>query len=71
MRYFITLSLLLLVGCEAHYRYPCQDPENWDKDFCKAPRCEVNRDCPEYIFKKQPEVKVDRNTQPQPQGGCK
>ena len=46
MRYFITLSLLLLVGCEAHYRYPCQDPDNWDKDFCKAPRCEVNKDGP-------------------------
>ena len=35
------------------YRYPCQDPANWDKDFCKMPLCDVNRTCPEHIFKGQ------------------
>jgi hypothetical protein len=35
------------------FRYPCQDPANWDKDFCKMPICDVNRTCPEHIFKGQ------------------
>ena len=35
------------------YRYPCQDPANWDKEFCKMPVCDVNRTCPEHIFKGQ------------------
>ena len=48
---FIIIFSALLFGCEQHYRYPCQHPENWDKEYCQKPMCEVNRDCPEYIFK--------------------
>lgn len=40
----------VLVACEQQYRYPCQNMENWDKEECKKPRCEVHRDCPEHIF---------------------
>lgn len=36
-----------------HFRYPCQNPENWDKDMCKPPLCDVTRTCPEHIFKGQ------------------
>lgn len=35
------------------FRYPCQDPDNWDKDICKLPKCDVTRTCPEHIFKGQ------------------
>lgn len=35
------------------YRYPCQNPANWEKEMCKMPLCEVNRTCPEHIFKGQ------------------
>ena len=35
------------------FRYPCQDPANWDKDMCKLPLCDVTRTCPEHIFKGQ------------------
>lgn len=35
------------------FRYPCQDPQNWDKDMCKPPICDVTRTCPEHIFKGQ------------------
>lgn len=35
------------------FRYPCQNPENWDKDICKMPSCDVRRECPEHIFKGQ------------------
>lgn len=47
------LFLGLLSGCEQYYRYPCQDPENWDTDACKRPLCEVNRDCPDLIFQEE------------------
>lgn len=43
-------SILVLSGCEQQYRYPCQDPSNWETEQCKKPLCEVNRDCPEYIL---------------------
>ena len=45
------LTLALFGG--DRFRYPCQDPDNWDKDFCKAPKCDVTRTCPEHIFKGQ------------------
>jgi hypothetical protein len=35
------------------FRYPCQDPDNWDKPICKMPACDVTRTCPEHIFKGQ------------------
>lgn len=47
----VVTSVALLAGCEQYFRYPCQDPENWNAEECKKPICEVNRDCPEYIFK--------------------
>lgn len=56
---FKLLGILLLVpivfamvGKET-FRYPCQDPENWDKDICRLPLCDVTRTCPEHIFKGQ------------------
>ena len=54
MKHLVLLSIcLIILGCENNYRYPCQDPENWELKQCKKPICEVNRDCPEYIFKKE------------------
>lgn len=48
------------------FRYPCQDPANWDKDFCQKPLCDVTRTCPEHIFKGQRDPRLgapDGNTQ--------
>jgi hypothetical protein len=56
VRWLLLLLLLptILAMCsEERFRYPCQDPANWDKDFCKMPLCDVNRSCPEHIFKGQ------------------
>lgn len=39
----------VLAGCDYSYRYPCQDIENWDTDYCKAPYCEVHQECPEHV----------------------
>ena len=48
-----TLVGILVMSKDGFYRYPCQDPDNWDKDMCKMPRCDVTRTCPEHIFKGQ------------------
>ena len=47
----LPLSLAFFGG--DRFRYPCQDPDNWDKEFCKLPKCDVTRTCPEHIFKGQ------------------
>ena len=54
---WLLLLLLLPLGLAYfsgdRYRYPCQDPANWDKAICQKPLCDVNRTCPEHIFKGQ------------------
>ncbi len=47
----LTLVCLSLTGCgyQGTYRYPCQDPANWETPDCKPPVCEVLGTCPEYI----------------------
>ena len=49
----LILPIALAVFGGDTFRYPCQDPANWDKDFCKKPACDVTRTCPEHIFKGQ------------------
>lgn len=49
----LVLPLTLAFFGSDKFRYPCQDPTNWDKDFCKPPACDVTRTCPEHIFKGQ------------------
>jgi hypothetical protein len=49
----LLLPLTLAIFSGDRYRYPCQDPSNWEKDICKLPICDVNRTCPEHIFKGQ------------------
>lgn len=53
MLVLLALPLGMAVFSGDRFRYPCQDPANWDKDFCKMPLCDVNRTCPEHIFKGQ------------------
>jgi hypothetical protein len=67
---FLPLALAFFGG--DRYRYPCQDPANWDKEICKKPTCDVNRSCPEHIFKGQrdprlgpPDESINKNV-PQP-----
>ena len=49
MKYLAFLILPLLVACSENYRYPCQDPDNWDKQICKKPWCSANGTCPEDL----------------------
>ena len=68
----LLLPLMLAIFGGDRFRYPCQDPENWDKKECKKPLCEVTRTCPEQIFKGNNDGKniiVPENTVSQG-GGC-
>lgn len=53
MKHKLALLLLpfaiMLTGCSDTYRYPCQDPENWEKKECKKPYCSANGTCPEDL----------------------
>jgi hypothetical protein len=51
MALLIVAPIALAVFGGDRFRYPCQDPSNWDKEMCKPPICEVTRTCPEHIFK--------------------
>ena len=73
----LLLPLTLAIFSGDRYRYPCQDPANWDKDICKMPLCDVTRTCPEHIFKGQRDPRIgppkDENkttTTPVPQLGA-
>jgi hypothetical protein len=46
------------------FRYPCQNPENWDKPMCQLPACDVTRTCPQHIFKGQRDPRLG----PEPDG---
>ena len=45
------LMVFTLTGCgyDGHYRYPCQDPVNWENEECKPPICIANGACPEDL----------------------
>jgi len=34
-------TLAILSGCEDRYRYPCQDPKNWNSAECQKPQCDI------------------------------
>lgn len=57
IKYLLILLLLPLAlsyfSDGERFRYPCQDPANWDSLHCKPPLCDVTRTCPEHIFKGQ------------------
>ena len=48
-KFLLIASLLFapaLSSCgDGHYRYPCQDPANWENEECNPPICEVNGAC--------------------------
>ena len=77
----IPVGMAMCSGDGEHFRYPCQNPANWDKDICKMPLCDVTRTCPEQIFKGQrdprlgpptPEIPQQvKPTTPAPTGACK
>jgi hypothetical protein len=47
MKRLALISALLLAGCgyDGSYRYPCQNPTNWDTPDCQPPICEASGTC--------------------------
>jgi hypothetical protein len=43
----LALLALALTGCgyDGHYRYPCQNPDNFQNEECKLPLCKVTGTC--------------------------
>lgn len=54
--FILALPVVFAAGCNQKFRYPCQNPENWETVQCQKPLCEVNRDCPDLIFKESAEA---------------
>ena len=49
----LVLPITLAIFGGDRFRYPCQDPANWDKEICQKPKCDVTRTCPEHVFRGQ------------------
>mgnify|MGYP000751064377 CR=1 FL=1 len=74
MKYLILVaSVLLLSACDDRFRYPCQDPDNWDKQECKKPWCSADGTCPEDLthYEKKNLVPTSTSTSPEVKGNCK
>lgn len=61
----ILLPLVMAAFSGDRFRYPCQNPENWDKDICQKPTCDVTRTCPEHVFKGQRDPRLGPPQDPQ------
>jgi hypothetical protein len=66
IKWLVILMLLPLVMAYfsdgERFRYPCQNPENWDKEICKLPTCDVTRTCHQHIFKGQRDPRLGPET---------
>jgi hypothetical protein len=49
---FLAPLALVLASCgyDGHYRYECQDPANWEEDYCNPPICLVDNMCTEALL---------------------
>ena len=70
----VLLVMMSLAGCQENYRYPCQDPDNWQKKECQKPYCSANGTCPEDLTHYEKEKTNGAASLPAPapaQGECK
>jgi len=49
----LSILLVLLMGCQDSYRYPCQSPDNWGKKECEPPQCEASGTCTKDLIPKE------------------
>lgn len=49
---FASVFVILSASCgyDGYYRYECQDPENWEEDYCNPPVCLVDNMCTETLL---------------------
>ena len=60
----VLLPIVLAALGGDRFRYPCQDPQNWDKEICQKPTCDVTRTCPEHVFKGQRDPRLGPAPEP-------
>jgi hypothetical protein len=58
MKYVVAIILLTCYGCGDHFRYPCQNPKNWENADCQRPQCAILQQCPDQLIKPE-EMKGD------------
>jgi hypothetical protein len=58
----VCLVVVALTGCEDQYRYPCQNPDNFQRTECQKPKCQFTQQCPEYLV--APILEKQINAQP-------
>lgn len=61
----ITLPVFIAFLSHDRFRYPCQDPNNWNTPQCTPPACEVTQTCPEHVF-----AGSNSSQNPQPKFDC-
>jgi predicted small lipoprotein YifL len=59
-------SLMLAVtltscGYQGGYRYPCQDPANWEKAECNPPVCNATGTCSKDIVGEETWAEYEKN----------
>jgi hypothetical protein len=64
MKYVILAAMMLLAGCEEKFRYPCQNPDNFQKLECQKPKCLFTQMCPEYLVAPVLEKQINGPEQP-------
>ena len=63
LRIFLLATTLALgltsCGYQGFYRYPCQNPENWEKAECNPPICEASGTCTKDMIKTSTESNLN------------
>ena len=65
------IAALMMSGCADRYRYPCQDPDNWDLQDCKKPWCSTDGTCPEDLKHYEKETPAPAPARTPSKGECK
>ena len=58
---FLLALSCTLVGCKDSYRYPCQDPDNFGKEECQRPKCEVQGYCSDDLVGHKVFADIEKN----------
>jgi len=60
--WILSMFVVLLMGCQDTYRYPCQDPKNWGKTECEPPQCDASGTCTKDLIPKEMYEQFKKNS---------
>lgn len=46
----VAVGVIFWMAGDGSYRYPCQDPENFDKPECNVPACLADESCTSMLI---------------------